>query len=89
MIKIGIYIILSFCSVSILLRGVVQPDGVVQSDSVLYVRGCHVRVCGVRCEQIVSPFGNGVGPEIFARIAPDIYDHATPGIITRCVLYEM
>jgi hypothetical protein len=53
------------------------------TDDVVVLRGCHVRVCGVRCEQLVSPFGNGVAPDTFARIAPDIYERMPPNVLTR------
>ena len=69
----------------LLLRGVVRPDAPLTADSALTLRGCHVRVCGVRCEQLVSPFGNGVAPDTFARIAPDFYARAPlpTGVVTR------
>lgn len=70
--------------VALLLRGYVRAGTVVSADDALVVRGLHVRVCGVRCEQLVSPFGNGVAPETFARIAPDIYERAPPGLVSRC-----
>ena len=65
----------------VVLRGTVAPG--CERGGWLVVRGCHMRVAGVRCEHVVSPFGNGVSARTFAAIAPDIYQRSPVGVITR------
>jgi hypothetical protein len=70
--------------VPVLLRGVVGPHC---PATWLVLRGCHIRLAGVRCEHVVSPFGNGISLRTFANIPSDIYDRSPPGVVTRYLLW--